>query len=78
MVPSSDHKKGTAMTGKLLKTKWYIVDLDSKRVLTERIYGGFWRAVDAESKLSEIANFTALRGSHLLQHEGKPWIISVD
>jgi len=59
----------------LLKSKWYIVDLDSKHILTDRVYPGCWKAIDAEQERGRIANFTALRASHLLEHMGKPWTL---
>ena len=63
------------MPVKLLKTKWYIVDLNTKCVAVDHAYTGFWKAVESERKLDRMERFTAMRGSHIMLHAGKPWII---
>ena len=59
----------------LHKTKWYIVDLDTRRVQTGRAYARFWEAVDAQKACGTIAKYTALRGSRILTHPNT-WIMS--
>ena len=63
------------MPVKLLKTKWYIIDLDTKCVAVDCVYDRFWQAVETERKRNRMERFTAMRGSHILIHAGKPWII---
>lgn len=63
------------MSVKLLKTKWYIVDLNTKCVAIDYVYDRFWRAVDTERGRDRMERFTALRGSHIMAHAEKPWII---
>ena len=59
----------------LLKTKWYIVDLDTKIVAIDYVYDRFWQAIEAERKRDRMKRFTAMRGSHIIEHAGRPWII---
>ena len=63
------------MPVKLLKTKWYVVDLDTCTVAVDYVYDRFWQAVEAERKRNRMERFTALTGSHILAHAGRPWII---
>ena len=64
------------MPTKLLKTKWYIVNLSTKTVAIDRTYDRFWDAVDGEKKNhNRFPRFTALTGRHILKYAGRPWII---
>ena len=66
------------MRSKLRKSKYYLVDLETKVVLAERAFDGFFKAIDAIGKMGahyRIGQYTAERGQHLLEHEGHPWII---
>jgi hypothetical protein len=63
------------MPAKLLKSKWYIVDLDTRCVAVDCFYERFWKAIDSERKRGRYKRFTALRGKYILAHAGKPWII---
>lgn len=63
------------MPAKLLSTRWYIVDLDTKCVATDRNYPTCMKALDAETERHRLQHFTALTGKHILAHVGHPWII---
>ena len=60
---------------RLLKTKWYIVDITARRVQADCAYSRFWEAVDAEQRRGRFKSFTALRGSHILEHLNRPWVL---
>lgn len=74
-LEAGGEEKGRAMSTKLLKTKWYIVNLSTKIVAVDRVYNGFWQAVETERERGRMQRFTAMRGSHITLHAGKPWII---
>ncbi len=58
----------------LLKSKFYVVDLDTKKV--ELIpYNRFWEAIETEKKAGRTGRFTAIRGQHIMEHLNKPWLI---
>lgn len=59
----------------LLKTKWYIINMDTKCVAVDYTYDRFWQAIETERKRNRMERFTAMRGSHISMHAGKPWII---
>ena len=63
------------MSVKLLKTKWYIVNLDTCTVAVDGAYDGFWKAIETERERNRMKRFTALRGAHILKRTGRPWII---
>ena len=48
------------MPQKLLKTKYYIVNLDSRCVATDYNYNRFGDAIDAEKKRHRMKRYTAL------------------
>ena len=52
----------------IYKTKFYIVDLDTRRVDMSRAYRTFSEATDAERARGLTRRYTALRGSHILQN----------
>ena len=62
------------MPVKLLKSKWYIVDLDTRCVNVRRHYERFWTAVETARAEGLHRRFTAMRGSHILKHTNT-WII---
>ena len=63
------------MKSKLYRSKFYIVDLDTKQVDVEHAYPTMTKALDAEYQQPIPRRCTALSGAHLLAHEGRPWII---
>lgn len=50
----------------LLKTKWYIVDLDTRRVDTSRHFNRFWDAIAHATNNRLYDRFTASTGKRLL------------
>ena len=62
------------MAVKLLKSKWYIISLDTRLVDVRRHYDRFWEAVDKAHKEGLPGRFTAMTGKHILEHT-KTWII---
>ena len=63
------------MAARLKRTKWYIVDLDTKTVATDRAYNRMWEAIDAERAKGRFKRYTALTGARIEERIGKPWII---
>ena len=63
------------MPVKLLKSKWYIVNLDTRCVAVDCAYPRFWQAVETERQRGRMARFTAHTGQHIQEHAGQPWII---
>jgi len=59
---------------KLLKSKWYIVDLDTHCVDVRRHYERFWTAVEQARQEGLHQRFTAMTGKHILKHPAT-WII---
>jgi len=59
---------------KLLKSKWYIVNLDTLCVAIDYTYERFWTEVESERKRKRMRRFTAMTGKHIVAHAGHPWI----
>jgi hypothetical protein len=60
---------------KLLKSKWYVVDLSNRRVAVDHHYDHYWDAVETERGRGRMQRFTAFTGAHITAHAGRLWII---
>lgn len=51
-----------------LRTKWYIFDLDTRKIETSHVFNRFWDAIDWGH--GKFQRYTALSGKYLLRHPG--------
>lgn len=62
------------MKNKLKLSRWYVLSLESRHVYTDQDFSTLSEALDW-IHAAGYKRHTAHRGCHLLEHEGRPWII---
>jgi len=56
------------------KSRYYIVDLETRRVMLDRCYDSATNALDEEKKRSRLKSYAALRGSEIIKYS-RTWIL---